>query len=166
MAHTRTMATNLHELSYIGNDGKTVSLQEFAGKPVLIVNTASKCGLTPQFEGLQQLQDKYADRGLVIIGFPCDQFANQEPGNDSDIAEFCQMNYGVSFRLAKKSNVNGPDTNPVFSFLKKQTRSLFGSRIKWNFTKFLVSPDGTTVKRYAPTVVPEKLATDIENLLG
>ncbi|MEY4322365.1 MAG: hypothetical protein RL410_146 [Actinomycetota bacterium] len=160
------MATNLHELSYIGNDSKSVSLSDFKGKPVLIVNTASKCGLTPQFEGLQQLQDTYAERGLVIIGFPCDQFANQEPGDDSDIAAFCQMNYGVTFRLAKKSDVNGPNTNPVFSFLKKQTRSLFGSRIKWNFTKFLVAPDGSTVKRYAPTVVPDKIAADIERLLG
>ncbi|MEY4347728.1 MAG: hypothetical protein RIS43_147 [Actinomycetota bacterium] len=160
------MAKNLHELSYVGNNGQSVSLSDFAGKPVLIVNTASKCGLTPQYEGLQQLHDKYAERGLVVIGFPCDQFANQEPGDDSDIEAFCQMNYGVSFRLAKKSDVNGPNTNPVFDFLKKQTRSLFGSRIKWNFTKFLVAPDGITVKRYAPTVVPEKLSDDIERLLG
>jgi glutathione peroxidase len=160
------VAKNLHELSYVGNNGQSVSLSDFAGKPVLIVNTASKCGLTPQYEGLQQLHDKYAERGLVVIGFPCDQFANQEPGDDSDIEAFCQMNYGVSFRLAKKSDVNGPNTNPVFDFLKKQTRSLFGSRIKWNFTKFLVAPDGITVKRYAPTVVPEKLSDDIERLLG
>ena len=159
------MATNLYDLTYVSNDGKSISLSDFAGNPVLIVNTASKCGLTPQFEGLQKLQDSYADRGLVIIGFPCDQFANQEPGDDSDIAAFCQMNYGVNFRLAKKSDVNGPNANPVFVFLKKQTRSLFGSRIKWNFTKFLIAPDGSTVKRYAPTVVPEKIANDIESLL-
>jgi glutathione peroxidase len=136
------------------------------GKVLLIVNTASKCGFTPQYEGLEALHKKYGDKDLAVIGFPCDQFANQEPGSDSDIASFCKLNYGVSFRLMSKIDVNGEGTHPVFAFLKKQAGSLLGSDIKWNFTKFLVAKDGKTVKRFAPTTEPVKLEKDIEAALG
>ena len=140
-------------------------MTQFAGKAVLIVNTASKCGLTPQYEGLQQLHQKYKDKGLVVIGFPCDQFAHQEPGNDSEIAEFCSLNYGVDFTLSSKIDVNGSNAHPVFKFLKKNSGSFFGSAIKWNFTKFLISPDGKKVKRYAPTVLPSAIESDISSYL-
>ena len=140
-------------------------MNQFAGKAVLIVNTASKCGLTPQYEGLQQLHQKYKDKGLVVIGFPCDQFAHQEPGNDSEIAEFCSLNYGVDFTLSSKIDVNGSNAHPMFKFLKKNSGSFFGSAIKWNFTKFLISPDGKKVKRYAPTVLPSAIESDISSYL-
>jgi glutathione peroxidase len=140
-------------------------MSEFAGRPVLIVNTASKCGFTPQYDGLQHLHQEFKDRGLVVIGFPCDQFAHQEPGDDEQIEEFCRVNYGVSFPLSKKVDVNGKDADPVFDFLKERAGGLLGSGIKWNFTKFLVSPDGTTVKRYAPKTEPAILEPDIEALL-
>lgn len=165
MPHTHAMAQNLHELSFIDNRGNTVNLKDFAGKPVLIVNTASKCGLTPQYEGLQAIHEKYQSRGLVVLGFPCDQFANQEPGNDADIAEFCQINYGVTFPLSQKVDVNGANAHPVFAFLTKHSGNLFGRKVKWNFTKFLVSPDGTKVKRFAPTTPPASIAPAIEKLL-
>jgi len=140
-------------------------MNQFAGKAVLVVNTASKCGLTPQYEGLQQLHQKYKDKGLVVIGFPCDQFAHQEPGNDIEIAEFCSLNYGVDFTLSSKIDVNGSNAHPVFKFLKKNSGSFFGSAIKWNFTKFLISPDGKKVKRYAPTVLPSAIESDISSYL-
>jgi glutathione peroxidase len=160
------MTQNLADLSYTKNTGEEVSLSRYAGKTVLIVNTASKCGLTPQYEGLQALHEKYANKGLVVIGFPCDQFANQEPGSDEDIAEFCSLNYGVTFELSKKVDVNGANTHPIFEFVRKNGGGLFGTRIKWNFTKFLVMPDGKTVKRFAPTAVPKSLEKDIEKALA
>ncbi|MFM1787113.1 MAG: hypothetical protein RL228_1063 [Actinomycetota bacterium] len=141
-------------------------MSQFAGKAILVVNTASKCGLTPQYAGLQELHQKYKDKGLVVIGFPCDQFAHQEPGNDSEIAEFCSLNYGVDFTLSSKIDVNGANAHPMFKFLKKNTGSFFGSAIKWNFTKFLVSPDGKKIKRYAPTVLPNAIESDISSYLN
>ena len=157
--------TSLQDLSFTDNHGKPVALSDYAGKAVLIVNTASKCGFTPQYDGLQELYDKFQDEGLVVIGFPCDQFAHQEPGGDKDIEEFCSVNYGVSFPLSTKVDVNGDKTDPVFAFLKQRASGLLGSRIKWNFTKFLVAPDGTTVTRYSPKTAPAALESDIEALL-
>lgn len=167
MDHTGDMAEpdSLYTLSFTANDGKPVSLSDFEGKPVLIVNTASKCGFTPQYEGLQELHEQYADQGLVVVGFPCDQFAHQEPGDDEQIAEFCSVNYGVTFPLSAKVDVNGKNTHPVFGFVKKQAKSGLGSMVKWNFTKFLVAPDGRTVKRYSPQTKPDALRKDIESLL-
>ena len=156
----------IYDLSFTDNHGQQVDLAQFAGRPVLIVNTASKCGFTPQYEGLQKMYEEFKDQGLVIIGFPCDQFAHQEPGDDAQIEEFCQINYGVNFPLSSKVDVNGSDEHPVFGFLKKQSKSPLGSRIKWNFTKFLISPDGKTVKRYAPTTTPKAIAPDVEKLLN
>ncbi len=167
LRHTKGMADtdSIYTLSFTGNDGQEVSLADFEGKPVLVVNTASKCGFTPQYEGLQKLYDDYADQGLVVLGFPCDQFAHQEPGNDEQIAEFCSLNYGVSFPLSTKIDVNGKETHPVFDFVKKNSKGNLGSMVKWNFTKFLVAPDGKTVKRYSPQTKPEALREDIESLL-
>lgn len=157
--------TTVYDLAYTSNAGDTVGLDAYRGRPLLIVNTASKCGFTPQYDGLQALHEQYAERGLVILGFPCDQFAHQEPGDDAEIAEFCRLNHGVTFPLSTKVDVNGADTHPVFAFLKDRTKGLLGSSVKWNFTKFLVAPDGVTVTRYAPTTEPADLAADIEALL-
>ena len=161
-----TSPEKLQDLSFVDNAGATVDLADFAGKPVLIVNTASKCGFTPQYDGLQKLYEEFGPNGLVVLGFPCDQFAHQEPGSDADIEEFCRVNHGVTFPLSTKVDVNGKNTHPVFQFLKEHTSGLLGSTIKWNFTKFLVAPDGTTVKRYAPKTEPEALAGDIKALLA
>lgn len=158
------MAT-IYDFKAVASNGKEIDFADFKGKVLLIINTASKCGFTPQFDGLEKLNEKYRDRGLVMIGFPCNQFANQDPGTDSEIQEFCRLNYGVSFQIMKKVDVNGPEAHPIFKYLRSQSRGLFGDRIKWNFTKFLVSRDGKTVKRFAPTVVPEKLEKDIEKML-
>jgi glutathione peroxidase len=155
----------IYDLSYTSNRGQEVALDQFRGQPLLIVNTASKCGLTPQYQGLQELHDRYREQGLVVLGFPCDQFAHQEPGDDDAIAEFCQLNYGVTFPLSTKVDVNGGDTHPVFDFVKERSKGLLGSMVKWNFTKFLVAPDGVTVTRYSPTTDPAELASDIEALL-
>ncbi len=156
------MAASLFELSATANNGKSVDLKAYEGKVVLVVNTASKCGFTPQYKGLEALYRKYKDKGFVILGFPCDQFAHQEPGSDADIASFCQINYGVSFPLMAKVEVNGKNTHPVFRFLKAKTPGLLGEGIKWNFTKFLVGRDGTTVKRFASATKPEELEGEIE----
>ena len=145
--------------------GKEVSMEDYKGKVVLVVNTASKCGLTYQYEGLEELYKKYSNEGLVILGFPCNQFANQEPGTDSEIASFCQLNYGVSFPIFKKVDVNGDTTHPLFKYLKSELKGLLGQKIKWNFTKFLIGKDGKPIKRFAPTTKPEKLISDIEKNL-
>ncbi len=158
-------AASFFDLTYTSNQGDQVPLAQYAGRPVLVVNTASKCGFTPQYEGLEQLHQTYGSRGLLVIGFPCDQFGHQEPGSDAEIADFCSLTYNVSFPLSTKVEVNGSGTHPVFSFLRNQAHSSLGSLIKWNFTKFLVAPDGRTVRRYAPTVNPAEIATDIEALL-
>jgi len=158
--------TKIYDFKALTSKGKELDFKDFEGRVLLIVNTASKCGLTPQFEGLEKLNRQYRDQGLTVIGFPCNQFANQEPGSDSEIEGFCQLNYGVTFQMMKKVDVNGSEAHPVFKYLKEQTRSmLFGSRIKWNFTKFLISRDGETVKRYAPTTKPGKLEADIRQML-
>jgi glutathione peroxidase len=159
-------ASSVFELSFTTSQGESVPLATYEGQPLLVVNTASECGFTPQYEGLQTLHEAYADQGLVVIGFPCDQFAHQEPGTDAEIEAFCKANYGVEFPLSTKVDVNGKATHPVFAFLKAQAGGRLGSAIKWNFTKFLVAPDGTTVKRYSPTTPPEAIRADIEAVLG
>jgi glutathione peroxidase len=146
--------------------GKKVKLGDYKDKALLIVNTASKCGLTPQYEGLEALYEEYKEQGLVVLGFPCNQFGRQEPGNESDIEEFCQLNYGVSFPMFAKIDVNGRNADPLFKYLKKSSKGILGSeKIKWNFTKFLINRDGDVVARYAPTVKPGNIAGDIELLL-
>jgi glutathione peroxidase len=157
--------SNFYDLSFVNNRGETVSLADYSGKPILVVNTASKCGLTPQYEGLQKLHEEFRDQGLIVLGFPCNQFANQERGNDEQIDEFCKVNYGVDFTLSQKVNVNGKDAHPVFQFLKSKSKGLLGGRVKWNFTKFLIAPDGKTVVRYAPATSPEDIRSDIEAVL-
>lgn len=159
-------ATSIYDLSYMSNTGMTVPLSKHRGRPLLIVNTASKCGLTPQYEGLQRLHEEYGPQGLVVIGFPCDQFGHQEPGTDSEIEQFCSLNYGVTFPLSTKVDVNGANTHPVFVWLKRHGRAFFGTRIKWNFTKFLVWPDGQTVVRFAPKTKPDELRTSIAHALA
>lgn len=146
--------------------GKPISMSDYEGKVVLIVNTASKCGFTPQYKELEQLYKEYKDQGLVILGFPCNQFGGQEPGTESEIAESCQLNYGVSFPMFSKIEVNGDGTHPLFVFLKKKLGGFFGSKIKWNFTKFLVDRDGVPYKRYAPIKKPLSIRKDIEKLLA
>ena len=155
----------LFDLTFTDNHGNEVPLSQYAGHPVLVVNTASKCGFTPQYDGLQELYERFRDEGLVVIGFPCDQFANQEPGDDEQIEEFCRVNHGVTFPLSTKVDVNGDETSPVFAFLKERASGILGSSIKWNFTKFLVAPDGRTVTRYAPATKPAEIVDDIEKLL-
>lgn len=145
--------------------GKEISMESFKGKTILVVNTASKCGLTPQFEGLEKLYQTYKDKGLVILGFPCNQFANQEPGEAEEIASFCQKNYGVSFPMFDKIDVNGEHTHPIFKYLKNEQGGFLGSKIKWNFTKFLIDKNGQAVDRYAPQTEPASIARDIEKIL-
>ena len=159
------MASNLFQFEAVRLNGEVEPLSNYEGKVVLVVNTASKCGFTPQYEGLQELYEKYGDRGLVILGFPCDQFMHQEPGDEAEISEFCSVNYGVTFPMFAKVDVNGKDAHPVFQYLRGAKGGVLGNRIKWNFTKFLVAPDGTVVDRYATATKPEKLADDIEKLL-
>lgn len=142
------------------------SLKAFDGDVILIVNTASKCGLTPQFEGLESLYQKFKDKGVSILGFPCNQFANQDPAENDKIQEFCQLNYGVSFPMFGKVDVNGKNTDPLFVYLKEKAPGLLGSqKIKWNFTKFLVNRQGDVIKRYAPATKPEAIEKDIEKLI-
>jgi glutathione peroxidase len=156
----------IYEISVEHLQGGVQSLADYAGKVMLIVNTASKCGFTPQFEGLEALYQRFQERGLVVLGFPCNQFGEQEPGAADEIASFCQKNYGVSFPMFAKIDVNGDDTHPLYKLLKKSAPGLLGSEaIKWNFTKFLVNRDGQTVDRFAPTTTPEAIAKDIEALL-
>jgi len=147
-------------------NGETVSMKEYEGKTIVVVNTASKCGFTPQYEGLEKLYQQYKDQGLIILGFPCNQFANQESGSSEDIKEFCEVNYGVSFPLFEKIEVNGKNAHPIFQFLKSElSGGIFGSRIKWNFTKFIIDSKGTPVKRFGPTTKPEKMGKIIRELL-
>ena len=148
-------------------DGKDIALSAFKGKVMLIVNTASKCGFTPQFGGLEELHKTYARKGLVGLGFPCNQFASQDPGAAGEIAEFCQVNYGVSFPMMGKIDVNGPAGHPLYKWLSSEAPGLLGSKaIKWNFTKFLVGKDGQVIRRYAPTDKPADLAKDVEAALA
>ena len=178
----------IYDFKALTSRGRELDFAQFKGKVLLIVNTASKCGFTPQFAGLEALNQKYREKGLVVIGFPCNQFKEQDPGTDGEIEEFCQLNYGVSFQMMRKIDVNGADAAPVFEYLKRQApteeynglkakaaMALFktisksvekDSDIKWNFTKFLISKDGGTVKRYAPTTEPKDFEKDIETMLA
>ena len=161
------MTSSVFDFTCQTSGGKTMPLDDFRGKVLLIVNTASKCGFTPQFAGLEELYEKYKDKGLVILGFPCNQFANQDPGSNDEIQEFCQLNYGVTFPMLGKIEVNGSGADPLFQHLKKEAPGALGSqRIKWNFTKFLVDADGNVVKRYAPTVKPKAIEKDVMKLLA
>ena len=155
----------IYDFKAMTSKGKELDFAQFEGKVLLIVNTASKCGFTPQFAGLEALNQKYKDRGLVVIGFPSGDFANQELADGEKAEEFCQLNYGVSFQIMRKVHVNGEETAPIFKYLKSQTKGFLGSRIKWNFTKFLISSDGKTIKRYSPVTEPKKIERDIEAML-
>ncbi|MDA3811048.1 MAG: glutathione peroxidase [Spirochaetaceae bacterium] len=146
-------------------NGEKISMDEYKGKTILVVNVASKCGFTPQYEGLEKLYKENIDKGLVILGFPCDQFGHQEPGNEEEIESFCKLNFGVTFPLFKKIDVNGDETHEVYKYLKDSLPGLLGKDIKWNFTKFLIGPDGKPLKRFASTVKPEKLQSHIKTLL-
>ncbi len=157
--------TSIYDLEFTDNRGNLVSLADYSGKPILIVNTASKCGFTPQYEGLQKLNEEFREKGLIVLGFPCDQFAHQEPGNDQEIDEFCKVNFGVDFPLSQKVNVNGKNAHPIFKFLKENSKSLLGGTVKWNFTKFLISPDGKSIKRYSPNTTPENIRADVLEIL-
>lgn len=142
--------------------GKEIGMDTYKGKTVLVVNTASKCGLTPQYEGLEALYRKHSGNGLVILGFPSNQFANQEPGDEKSIAEGCLLNYGVTFPMFSKIDVNGPDAHPLYKFLRSELSGLTGNKIKWNFTKFLIDSEGRPVKRFSPTTKPEKIEKYLE----
>lgn len=146
-------------------NGKEVKMEEYKDKVILIVNTASKCGLTPQLEGLESLYKEYKDKEFGILGFPCNQFASQDPGTNKEISEFCLINYGVTFSMFEKIDVNGKDAHPIYKFLKKEAKGTLSDEIKWNFTKFLIDRDGNVIKRYAPIIKPEKIKSDIEKLL-
>ena len=184
---TRILMAKIYDFKALTSKGKEIDFSEYQGKVLLIVNTASKCGFTPQFAGLEEMNQKYKDKGLVIIGFPCNQFKEQDPGSDAQIEEFCQLNYGVTFQIMKKTDVNGPDASPIFEYLKTQaptedynglkakaTHALLKkisnsvekeSDILWNFTKFLISKDGETIKRFAPTTDPKDFEKDVEAML-
>lgn len=149
------------------NTGTMQSMEDYKGKTLLIVNVASKCGFTPQYEGLEKLHQKYKDKGLVILGFPCNQFGAQEPGSDEEIKTFCKLNYGVTFPIMSKIDVNGDKADPLYKFLKSKASGIMGTEaIKWNFTKFLVSSDGSKIERFAPQKEPKDLEKDIEKLLN
>lgn len=159
--------TNIYDFTAQTTGGGQQALSDYRGKVLLVVNTASKCGFTPQFAGLEELYEKYRDKGLVILGFPCNQFANQDPGSNDEIQEFCQLNYGVTFPMFGKVEVNGRGADPIFKHLKKAAPGALGTeRIKWNFTKFLIDAEGNVVKRYAPTDKPKAIEKDIVKLLG
>ena len=159
------MDTQFYDFSAKSLQGKEISMNTYKGKTVLVVNTASKCGFTPQYEGLQKLYEKYENNGLVILGFPCNQFGNQEPGDEKSIANGCMINYGVSFPMFSKIEVNGKNAHPIFKYLKNKLGGILGNSIKWNFTKFLIDPDGKPIKRYAPTTKPESIENDVVQLL-
>jgi len=158
--------SEIYDIAVRTIDGRDITLSEYRGKVLLIVNTASKCGFTPQYAGLEQLYKRYKDRGFVVLGFPCNQFAGQEPGSEAEIASFCSLNYGVTFPMFAKIDVNGPNRHPLYRHLISRKPGLLGSgSIKWNFTKFLVDREGRVVKRFGPAVKPEKIEADIRGLL-
>ncbi len=156
---------NFYDFTMEDIQGNAVDFSDYQGKVVLVVNTASECGFTPQFAGLERLYQTYREQGLVILGFPCNQFGKQDPGTESEIEEFCQVNYGVTFPMFAKIEVNGENEAPLYSWLKEEKGGMLGDAIKWNFTKFLIDRDGEVVKRFAPQTAPEKLSEDIEALL-
>lgn len=158
--------SEFHQLRADSLQGQPVDLGQYQGKVVLVVNTASHCGFTPQYTGLEALYQKYRDQGLVILGFPCNQFGNQEPGGAEQIAQTCQINYGVTFPMFAKVEVNGPQTHPVFQWLKSRLPGWFGAKVRWNFTKFLVGRDGQPIKRFAPVTRPERIESAIRSALG
>lgn len=161
------MANNVYEFTANSLAGKPVNLDQYRGKVLLIVNTASKCGFTPQYEGLEQVYEQFKDKGVEVLGFPCNQFGSQEPGSADEIGAFCQKNYGVNFPMFEKIDVNGDAAHPLYKFLKSEGKGILGTEgIKWNFTKFLVKKDGTVYKRYAPTTTPKELMPEIEKLLA
>ena len=161
------MTKNIYQFSCEDSSGQNVDLSDFRGKTLLIVNTASQCGFTPQYKGLQELYEKYNSNGLEVLGFPCNQFKGQEPGTNEEIQFFCTEKYNVSFKIFDKIDVNGPNADPFYDFLKNEQPGVLGTKnIKWNFSKFLVNQDGKVVKRYSPTTKPEDIESDIENLLG
>ena len=161
------MSASIYGFTVARLSGEEMSLDAYRGKVLLIVNTASRCGLTPQYAGLEALWQRFRERGLVVLGFPCNQFGAQEPGEAAEIAEFCTTNYGVSFPMFAKIEVNGPHTHPLYAYLKSAEPGVLGTEaIKWNFTKFLVDRSGAVVRRYAPTTTPEQIADDIEAALG
>ena len=148
------------------NNGRLKKLSDYRGQVLLVVNTASQCGFTPQYKGLQELYAKYKDRGFAVLGFPCDQFGHQEPGDEEEIKSFCETNYGVEFPLFSKIEVNGGNADPLYKFLKSEKGGLLGDAIKWNFTKFLIDKEGNVVERYAPMTTPDHIAGDIEKELA
>ena len=156
---------NIYDYKVKDAQGGTVDMEEYRGKVVRVVNTATGCGFTPQYEGLQELYERYCSQGLEILDFPCNQFGNQASGSEEEIVDFCQSRYGVTFPQMKKIEVNGANEEPLYTYLKSQKGGIMGSKIKWNFTKFLVDRSGNVVERYAPTVVPEKLEERIKELL-
>ncbi|MFV0591811.1 MAG: glutathione peroxidase [Draconibacterium sp.] len=160
------MENNFYQFSAKSLQGKEIDMEAYKGKTVLVVNTASKCGFTPQYAGLEELNKKYKDQGLAILGFPCNQFGNQEPGDEKSISEGCLINYGVTFQMFSKVDVNGEEAHPIFKYLKNELGGVLGSKIKWNFTKFLIDKDGKPVKRFAPITKPEKLEPEIVKLLA
>ncbi len=157
--------TTIHDFSATAIDGIERQLVDYKGKVVLVVNTASQCGFTGQYKGLEELYRTYADRGLVVLGFPCDQFGHQEPGDEEEIATFCERNFGVTFPLFAKVDVNGRDAHPLYQWLRSEKSGMVGNKIRWNFTKFLIDTDGNVVNRYGSTTTPEQIADDIEALL-
>jgi glutathione peroxidase len=160
------MKNQFYQFSAKSLQGSEVKMENYKGKTILVVNTASKCGLTPQYEGLEKLYQKYKDKGLIILGFPCNQFANQESGDEKSISEGCLINYGVSFPMFSKIDVNGENAHPIYKFLKSELTGILGSKIKWNFTKFLVDSNGNPVKRFAPVTKPEKIDKYLESILN
>ncbi|MCM1063437.1 MAG: glutathione peroxidase [Eubacterium sp.] len=156
---------SIYDFSVKSQNGDDVALEDYRGKVLLIVNTATGCGFTPQYEGLQDLYEKYQSRGLEILDFPCNQFGHQAPGSDEEITDFCQSRYGVTFRQFKKIEVNGEREEPLYAFLKSQQKGVMGNKIKWNFTKFLVDREGNVVARFAPTVTPEQIEEQVKGLL-
>jgi glutathione peroxidase len=160
------MTNNFYQFKANSLPGKEIGMEEFKGKTILVVNTASKCGFTPQFEGLEKLYQKFLQKGFVVLGFPCNQFANQEPGDEQSITEVCQINYGVTFPMFAKVDVNGENAHPLFKYLKNELGGWFGSNIKWNFTKFLIDANGKPIRRFSPATKPEKIDRYLEKLIG
>ena len=161
------MTKNIYEFTCEDSSGQKIELSSYRGKVLLIVNTASQCGFTPQYEGLEKLQQTFADENFSVLAFPCNQFGGQEPGTNEEITEFCKLNYNNNFPIFSKVDVKGNDAHPLFSFLTKEKKGLMGTEnIKWNFTKFLVNKEGEPVSRYAPSTTPDKIQSDIENLLN
>lgn len=156
---------NFYDFSAKDINGQDIKMSKYRGKVILIVNTASKCGFTPQFKGLEELYNTYKEKGFEILGFPCNQFKNQDPASNAEINNFCQLNYGVTFTMFEKIDVKGPNTHPIYKYLKDEAKGILSKEIKWNFTKFLLDSNGNVIKRYAPTTSPIKIKEDIEKLL-